>query len=109
MAQGHFHHIQKKSADDQFSISSDSPDCEIDEESEYEGMRATESKGKEKKIRSEQLYSRRQDSKADPEATRRLPTQQLVLQNISVVGPQPPRLPVEEQRGAGAEEQSAGA
>lgn len=49
MAQGHFHHIQKKSADDQFSISSDSPDCEIDEESEYEGMRATESKGKEKK------------------------------------------------------------
>lgn len=62
-----------------------------------------------KKISSEQLYSRRQDSKSDLEATPRLPTQQLVLQNVSMVGPQPPRLPLEERRGAGAEEQSAGA
>lgn len=34
MAQGRFHHIQEKPADDQFSVSSDSPDCEIDEECE---------------------------------------------------------------------------
>lgn len=31
-----------------------------------------------KKISSKQLYSRRQDGKSDPEATPRLPTQQLV-------------------------------
>lgn len=54
-------------------------------------------------------YIQRQDSKSDPEATPRLPRQQLVLQNISVVGPQPPRVPLEERRGSGAEEQSAGA
>lgn len=45
MAQGHFHNTQKKSADDQFSISSDSPDCEIDEKSECCGIKG---KGKKK-------------------------------------------------------------
>lgn len=41
MAEGHFHNIQKKSADDQFSISSESPDCKIDEDASV-----TESKRK---------------------------------------------------------------
>lgn len=108
MAWGHFHNIQKKCADDPFSISSDSPDCKIDEES-GEGTSATESKGKKKKKKSA-ASNYIQGGKTASQTQRQLrgcqhsscySSPRSSTQNVSVVGPQPLRLPPEEQGGGG--------
>jgi len=103
MAWGRFHNIRQKSADDQSSTSSDSPDCKIDEESEKDTS-ATEPKRKEKKINRQlailfkEKASQSQRQLRGCQHSSWYSSPRSSAQNVSVVGPQPLRLPPKERR-----------